>query len=388
MRLIVTFDTEKQAYVFYSFLLKEGVQNAYEAALDPKTQTMRYHLWVQDEDDLDRALEWLARYRKDPNDPLFQNIPLTLVAPLPVGEESADLKKQRPGWKVPIPKAFKRQRLSFKLTHFIIVLCVFLFVWNSVEESRILEEGGPLAAQLDFTPVQEALLFDYPQSFKNFEDVVTTIPLKSYKELKELPPDAQALIKKAEDAPMWKGVYSLFVTAHEKGWAVAEQIPLFEKIRQGEVWRLFTPCLLHSDFLHILFNMAWAWILGKQIEERIHKVKLFLMIVIIGIIANVAQYLVSGPYFLGFSGVAVGMAGFIWIRQKKAPWEGYPLNRGTILFLFFFVIAMLGLEIMTFGLRVLSVIQVTPNIANTAHIIGGLCGIALGRLRFFARGIP
>ena len=34
MRLIGTFDTEKQAYTFYSFLLKEGVQNIYESYTD------------------------------------------------------------------------------------------------------------------------------------------------------------------------------------------------------------------------------------------------------------------------------------------------------------------------------------------------------------------
>ena len=112
----------------------------------------------------------------------------------------------------------------------------------------------------------------------------------------------------------------------------------FEKIRQGEVWRLFTPCLLHFDFLHILFNMAWLWILGKQIEERIHWKKLGLLILIVGIVSNTAQYLVSGPSFLGFSGIVVGMAGFIWMRQRNAPWEGYPLSR--IVFCFFYSLSL------------------------------------------------
>ena len=111
------------------------------------------------------------------------------------------------------------------------------------------------------------------------------------------------------------------------------------------------------------------------------------MILIIGVIANVAQYMMSGPYFLGFSGVVVGLAGFIWVRQKIAPWEGYPLQRGTILFLLLFVIAMFGLELLTFILQLFSVIQITPNIANTAHVIGGLVGILLGRMSFFSRRI-
>jgi GlpG protein len=93
----------------------------------------------------------------------------------------------------------------------------------------------------------------------------------------------------------------------------------------------------------------------------------------------------SGPYFLGFSGIVVGMAGFIWVRQKIAPWEGYPLQRNTALFLLLFVLAMFGLEVVTFILQMMSVIKIAPNIANTAHIVGGLAGMLLGKLSFFGR---
>jgi GlpG protein len=182
------------------------------------------------------------------------------------------------------------------------------------------------------------------------------------------------------------GIYHYFAVQKNQGSESSQDLHLFEKIRQGEFWRLFTPCLLHRDFLHILFNMVWVWILTKQIEERLRIWKICLMILIIGVISNTVQYFVSGPYFLGFSGVVVGMAGFIWMRQKIAPWEGYPLQRSTILFLLFFVVAMFALELITFSLQLFSVIQISPNIANTAHIIGGIVGILLGRMPFFSRG--
>jgi murein DD-endopeptidase MepM/ murein hydrolase activator NlpD len=51
-------------------------------------------------------------------------------------------------------------------------------------------------------------------------------------------------------------------------------VKLGEKISQGQVWRLFTPCLMHRDFLHILFNMVWVWLLAKQVEERMRKFKM------------------------------------------------------------------------------------------------------------------
>src|SRR5690606_6121950 len=109
------------------------------------------------------------------------------------------------------------------------------------------------------------------------------------------------------------------------------------------------------------------------------------LIVIIGVISNIAQYIAGGAYFLGFSGVVVGLAGFIWIRQKKAPWEGYTMPRSTAMFLLFFVLAMFALELFSFLLQLFSSIQIVPYIANTAHIVGGLTGLLLGRIKFFAR---
>ena len=101
--------------------------------------------------------------------------------------------------------------------------------------------------------------------------------------------------------------------------------------------------------------------------------------------SNVLQYFMSGPYFLGYSGIVVGMAGFIWMRQRQAPWEGYPLQRMTLMFILLFVVAMFALEFVAFLLQLAHVISFAPNIANTAHVVGGLAGALLGKLKFFRR---
>ncbi|MGE0669936.1 MAG: rhomboid family intramembrane serine protease [Parachlamydiales bacterium] len=388
MRLIGTFDTEKEAYTLYSFLLKEGVQNVYEPYHDEQQHKKRYRIWVFDEDDLSRAIEWLEKYKENPDAPEFQHVQIPLVALTPPAEsapkQNEDLQMQLP----PLPPKSRRKRFQMALTQFIIGICVFLFLWNDLQEAEVIQEKGALALQIAFTPLQRALIYDYPSAFKYIDELISLYPIKTFKDVKELPPDAQALFAQAEQAPSWKGLYEFFREVKKVGWEKAKNVPLFEKIRQGEFWRLFTPCLLHRDFLHILFNMAWAWILGKQIEERVRRWKIVLLIVILGVISNTAQYLVSGPYFLGYSGVVVGLAGFIWMRQRQAPWEGYPLAKGTALFLLFFVLAMFILELLTFGLQMFSIVDISANIANTAHIVGGLCGLALGRLSFFARGKP
>jgi GlpG protein len=385
MRLIGTFDTEKEAYVFYALLLKEGIQNIYEPYSDEKTNIKHYRIWVYDEDDLDMALDWLKRLKENPNDPQFQNLELPLAATPPPPDYAQISEAEEQKWQPVQSIRIKERRFSFTLMYSIIILCGFLFLWNDFEEAGILKDKGPVAVQIALTPMMKALFFDYPDSYKYIEEVINCFPLNTYKEQKELPPEAQALLKQSDEVPSWRGIYDFFMAAKTQGWKYAKAAPMFEEIRQGEVWRLFTPCVLHRDFLHILFNMIWVWILVKQIEERLPKLKICLLILFIGIISNVAQYLMSGPYFLGFSGVVVGLAGFIWVRQKIAPWEGYPLQKSTILFLLFFVIAMFALELFTFTLHLLSVVKITPSIANTAHIIGGLAGMLLGRMSFFGR---
>lgn len=387
MRLIGSFETEKEAYAFYSFLLKEGMQNIYEPFSDEKTGQKQYRIWIYDEDNLDEAIEWLKRYKENPNDPQFVNIEIPIVATPPPPNYAEISEKEELKWRSVPSIRIKEKRFPFNLTNLIIIICGFLYLWNYFEADKILKDQGPLAAQIALTPTMQSMLFDLPASYQYIEELLKQFPMNTYKEEKDLPPDAVALLKKVDEAPSWRGVYDYYELAKKQGLQAAKATPMFEKIRQGQIWRLFTPCVLHRDFLHILFNMVWVWILVKQIEDRMHKWKICLMILIIGVIANVAQYMMSGPYFLGFSGVVVGMAGFIWMRQKIAPWEGYPLQRGTILFLLFFVIAMFALELLTFILQLFSVIQITPNIANTAHVIGGLVGILLGRMSFFSRRI-
>ena len=74
------------------------------------------------------------------------------------------------------------------------------------------------------------------------------------------------------------------------------------------------------------------------------------------------------------------------MRQKKAPWEGYPLEQSTLIFLTVFVLGMAGIQITSFILLRFSIANFSINIANTAHIVGAITGIILGRIPFFSKG--
>jgi GlpG protein len=277
------------------------------------------------------------------------------------------------------------RRFVLTLTHCIVAVCVILFVWINVQERTLLKRHGVFAVSIGEVPILQKMMFDYPPDAQALQEFIATHELNQYTDFEDLPPKYQRDLNAIGKIPSWKGIVDLLLEKREGRSVDLSQVTLFHNIRQGEWWRLVTPTLLHYQFLHLLFNMAWLWMLGNQIEHRLGKWKLLLLTLIIALVTNVAQYLMTGPLFLGYSGVVVGMAGFIWMRQRIAPWEGYPLAKATSLFLLIFILAILALEIVALGLQVTHVINTTPNIANTAHIVGGLSGIGLAKIPFFTR---
>lgn len=331
MRLIGTIAHEKDAQRFSAYLQQQGIENRCE----PGGQ-----IWVSDEDRLAEAEEALKKFCAHPADPCYDIL-------LPEKEEQS-LPGDEPEAEIP-----SKRSLSAPVTMLLLALCIFAYVLNFLQEMQIKETKQPEeVAALVLTPVQETLFFDLPPAVGQTHS--------------------------------WEGLYNI-VFLKLKGEDVSEaEGPLFTQIRKGELWRLFSPCILHLNFLHIFFNMIWLWMLGRPIEARIGSIRLLLFTLIVGILTNTAQYLMSGPLFLGFSGIVMGWAGFIWMREKIAPWEGYPLQRTTLLFLALFIFAMLGLQIVSFVLQVFTPIAFVISIANTAHIAGFILGVLFGCLPCFA----
>jgi len=372
MRLIGEFKDERQAFGFQAFLTKEGIQSLYDSGKDAANQPI-YRLWIVEEDDFDRAWGFYQEWQKNPQDIRYEPTKEKVEAPSP---------SQVPKWKVSM---VRRSGSSFSLNNFIILLCAMLYILNSFQEKKMIVSQGIEAEQLKLTPLEKKLLFDYPAYFMNSEKFLQQYPIRTPEEIKELSVEGQAAFETVKNSPTWKGLTDLLM---KRSWKDYEELPpgtLFGKIREGQVWRLFTPVLLHGGLLHLLFNMAWVWFLGKQIELRLGIFRYLMFSLIVGIIANVAQYIMSGPVFLGYSGIVMGMVGFIWMRQKMAPWEGYPLHPTVVRFILIYVVVLLALEMLSLGLDFFHVTELYANIANTAHIAGGVTGILLARLPFFSR---
>lgn len=146
-------------------------------------------------------------------------------------------------------------------------------------------------------------------------------------------------------------------------WSNAANLP---EVRNGEIWRLITPALMHGDPLHLFFNMYWLFILGGAIEQRAG-IKFYAgLCLMIAITSNLLQYYMVGPSFLGMSGVVYGQFGFIWVMSKRAPLSGYFIDPFTVnLMLFFFLLGFSG---------------ALGGVANFVHAAGLAVGVGAGFL--------
>jgi GlpG protein len=103
-----------------------------------------------------------------------------------------------------------------------------------------------------------------------------------------------------------------------------------------------------------------------MIEARQGTLQLALLVVVIAGLSNFGQYYVSGPIFGGMSGVVYGLLGYIWIRGKFDPGSGLFLHPSTVnMMLIWFVLCYTNL---------------LGPVANTAHAVGLIAGIAWGYL--------
>jgi len=370
MRLLFAFDEDKSAHLFSDFLKNNKIENTLEANFDLNVKKTVFNIWIHNEDEVNKAKEYLDNFLKNKNIKIEKKIDQVISKKdiEPQVKQTEDIKNL---WKL-------------KVTVFFLLTCIILFVINFLE-SRGLEKKYNLEQPVLLTPLQKQLMFDLPSDRAKLDEVIIKYDLDTMQKLENPPKDALSEIASIENTPSFKGLYDIILEKIQKPYFPIEIGPLFEKIRKGEVYRLFTPCVLHGGLLHILFNMLWLWYLGKQMEPKLKAIRFFSFIIITGVISNIFQYLMGGPYFLGFSGVITAMVGFIFIKEKTAPWEGYNVPKSIFYFIGIFIFAMMFLQFGSFFIQIVSPkTAFTPGIANTAHIAGLFSGMVLAKIPFFS----
>lgn len=92
-----------------------------------------------------------------------------------------------------------------------------------------------------------------------------------------------------------------------------------ENIARGELWRLFTPMLLHGSIMHVGFNMYALYIFGRRLERYFGHGRFLALYLISGFAGNVISMMFTESPSLGASTAIFGLLGaqgiFIYLNR-------------------------------------------------------------------------
>jgi len=136
-------------------------------------------------------------------------------------------------------------------------------------------------------------------------------------------------------------------------------------LKEPLTWvRFFTHVCGHSSWEHLLGNLSYILLLGPLLEEKYGSGKIFMVIVITALVTAVVTYIFfPQAALLGASGVVFAfiiLSSITGFSDKEIP-------------ITFLLVAAIYL-----GQQIYSGLFVKDNIANFAHIIGGLVGAVSG----------
>jgi rhomboid protease GluP len=151
-----------------------------------------------------------------------------------------------------------------------------------------------------------------------------------------------------------------------------------ELIHSGQLWRLFTPALVHGSIAHIGFNMYALLSFGTGLEQHFGHRRFFVLYVLGAFTGNVMSFLFTDAVSVGASTAIFGLIGaeaVFLIQNRKLFAHQFRSAIGNIIFIIF-VNLFLGLA---------------PNIDNWGHIgglVGGLMFTSFAGPLWDVEGIP
>ena len=329
MRHIGEIKDVEQANLFAAYLLTEGIATKLEAEGDV------WEVWVKDEDQLDRASKEFEQFSAAPNSEKYRGS---------IQRASELLREEERKRRVAQQNIVK------------------------VSETKIAQRRGPLTVLLIVLSAFVALMTNFEINIEMTNETYRTLTFLGMQG-----PAATEAVNLAE------GDFD------NLGLRLAS-------ITRLELWRLITPIFLHFGMFHLIFNMVMLFQLGRLVENRYGTIMFGILVLATAAISNFAQGTVpldldgSGPSydgnflvtgFGGMSGVVFGLLGFAWMKSTYDRTAGFRLSQSTVMFL---------LGYMFFCMTPFADAVGLSNVANWAHGIGLVVGMAIGVMPNFVPG--
>ena len=152
----------------------------------------------------------------------------------------------------------------------------------------------------------------------------------------------------------------------------------FEYVLENyQYWRLVTPIFIHFSMMHIAFNLLWVWDIGRKVERVIGSYLYLALVLVTALASNYLQYMdLKTPLFGGMSGVVYAIIGFAWLVAKLVPNCPNMISKPIMIFLMLWL-----------ALGYTSIMEQIGigKMANTAHLVGLICGLVGAILYYLYR---
>lgn len=151
-----------------------------------------------------------------------------------------------------------------------------------------------------------------------------------------------------------------------KGWTTHKLFSVY-RFSPGDIlgyFRLFGHVLGHASLQHYVGNITLMLVIGPMLEEKYGSKTLLLSIAITALVSGLVQCLISpDTYLLGASGIV-----FMMIMLSSLA----GMEAGTV------PLTMILVAVFYIGGEIVNGIANQDSVSQVSHVIGGLCGTAIG----------
>jgi membrane associated rhomboid family serine protease len=152
---------------------------------------------------------------------------------------------------------------------------------------------------------------------------------------------------------------------------------LARELHPGSLSTPFTSMFLHGGLLHLLFNLAFLFFFGADVERAIGAARFAVFYVACGLCAAYAHVLVGPDSKVPMVGASGAIAGVLGAYLRLYPQAGAV----------FFIAVWFLLQLLN-GLGTLGIEHQAGSVAFFAHIGGFVAGLWLVRVLAAPRGAP
>lgn len=170
-------------------------------------------------------------------------------------------------------------------------------------------------------------------------------------------------------------IYFFFVSFSDPDFYFNNYAFHFDNLFNGNLFTIFSSMFLHANIIHLLGNMLFLWVFGRNIEVKINSLNFLIFYLLCGVISVLAYSLVEdrGLPLIGASGAISGVLGAYLIL--------FPRNKiktivPIIVFLTTASIPAFVFIIIWFLIQILS-LGSADMVAYSSHIGGFIAGLLL-----------